>query len=166
MRRTSVVDDDGKPDGVDGRPDGAFSVVAVRPARLVAAVAEAATAALALVLADLAVRVVPFRVLARRLESPLRAAPQPGGAGRVRWAVEAAHRRLPWSVPCLATAVAANRLLARRGTPSGLWLGVRSGDHHTIDAHAWLVADGSVVTGRFERATYQPLHVLVTRRGD
>ena len=138
----------------------------MRPRRLAAAVLEATAAALALVLADLAVRVLPFRMVARRIESPLRVPPRHGSAARVRWAVDAAQRRLPWTVPCLATAVAANRLLARRGTASELWLGVRSSDARPIDAHAWLVADGTVVTGRSGAAAFQPIQVLVTTRVD
>ena len=131
-----------------------------------ATVLEASAAALALVLADLAVRVLPFRMVARRIESPLRVRRRHGSAARVRWAVDAAQRRLPWTVPCLATAVAANRLLARRGTASELWLGVRSSEARPIDAHAWLVADGAVVTGRSGAGAFQPLKVLVTSRVD
>jgi hypothetical protein len=146
---------------VDERP----SAVAARPASLLQATAAAGVAVVALILADLAVRFVPFAVIARRIEGPLRqvSPDDPIAVGRVKWAIDAAHRRLPWNVRCLATAIAANRLLARRGIPSELWLGVRNSMPAPIDAHAWLVAGGQVVTGEAEQTTFQPLHALMTR---
>jgi hypothetical protein len=134
-----------------------------RPANLLQAVAELAVAACALAIADVAIRVVPFRLIARRIQGPLRRASGDASAvRRVRWAVDAAHRRLPWSVPCLATALAANRLLAHRGIASELWLGVRPGTETTVDAHAWLIADGCVVTGAAGKDDFRPLHALIT----
>lgn len=134
-----------------------------RPANLLHAIGAAAVAALALVVADLFVRVVPFRLIARRIEGPLRRQRSDVNAvRRVKWAIDAAHRRLPWNVPCLATAIAANRLLARRDIPSELWLGVKTSEASPIDAHAWLVADGCVVTGGAGRDAFRPLHAIVT----
>ncbi|HKO01340.1 MAG TPA: lasso peptide biosynthesis B2 protein [Thermoanaerobaculia bacterium] len=134
-----------------------------RPANLLHAIGAAAVAAVALGIADLLVRTVPFRFIARRVEGPLRRERSDATAvRRVKWAIDAAHRRLPWNVPCLATAIAANRLLARRGIPSELWLGVKTSEQSPIDAHAWLVADGCVVTGAAGRDAFRPLHALVT----
>jgi hypothetical protein len=130
------------------------------------ATTEVASAAVALVVADALVRAAPFGRIARRIQGPLRRG-APDGARevavrRVRWSIAAAHRRLPWDVSCLATALAANRLLARRGVASELWLGVRPGEPTSVDAHAWLVADGCVVTGGVGGGAYRPLHALVT----
>lgn len=140
------------------------NAVPARPANLLQAVFEAGIAAVVLVAADAIVRVVPFAAIAGRVQRPLRSSSseaQNFAVRRVKWAVGAAHRRLPW-IPCLATAIAANRLLAWRGVASELWLGVRPNERMTIDAHAWLVAEGRVVTGGAEKTSYQPLHVLVT----
>lgn len=128
-------------------------------------VIDAAIAAAMLVIADVAVRVLPFSVIARRVERPLRRAngEDESIAKNVRWAIDAAHRRLPWKVPCLATAVAANRLLAWRGVASELWLGVRANEKLSVDAHAWLVANGRVIAGEAEHGDYTPMHSLVTR---
>jgi hypothetical protein len=136
-----------------------------RPANVLTALTEAGVAALALLLADLAVRSLPFRMIARHIDAtlPHTSTPQGNVIDRVAWAIAAARRRVPWTIPCLAAAIAANRLLARRGIASELWLGVRPNRQIRIDAHAWLVADGRVVTGGAEKASYQPLHAIATR---
>ena len=136
----------------------------LRPSNPLHALLDVTVAATALVLADLTVRFVPFGAIARRIETRAqRVAAQPLlTTRRVQWAIDAAHRRLPWTVKCLATALAANRLLALRGVASELWLGVRTNERKTMDAHAWLIAEGCVVTGRYEKETYQPLRAFVT----
>ncbi len=127
---------------------------------------EFARAAAMLILCDALVRFVPFRAIARRVERGLPQATTGAAAElatrRVGWALGAVQRRLPWNVPCLATAIAANRLLARHGVPSELWLGVRTTSEATVDAHAWLVAEGRVVTGKRMHGEFTPLHALVT----
>jgi hypothetical protein len=127
---------------------------------------DVALAAAVLVVVDCAIRIVPFTLIAKRIRAGLRWTASPAqafiAAGRVGWALAAAKRRIPWTVPCLALAVAANRLLARRGVPSELWLGVRPAGTATIDAHAWLIAEGIVVTGSVGKPQYTPLHSLVT----
>jgi Transglutaminase-like superfamily len=141
------------------------SIAAARPASLLTAVSELAVAAIVLVAADVVVRIVPFRVIARRVQRTLHRSPSSTDAAiaRVKWAVCAAHRRLRW-IPCLATAVAANRLLAWRGVASKIWLGVNTSEETTMAAHAWLEAEGCVVTGGAEKKKFHPLHALVTSR--
>jgi hypothetical protein len=125
----------------------------------------AGAAAVELVAVDLLIRLLPFARIADRIEGELRwRAPESEAeqaARRVAWAIAAAKRRIPWTIRCLALAVTANRMLARRGVPSRLWLGVKPASV-SIDAHAWLVAEGRVVTGAASQAQYTPLHSLVT----
>ena len=132
----------------------------------VRSVFEFARAGVLLVAAGVLVRIVPMRVIARRVERTLprtvSGAAADFAARRVRWALDAVQRRLPWSVPCLATAIAANRLLAWHGVPSELWFGVRANGEPTIDAHAWLIAEGRIVTGEATRSEYVPMHALIT----
>jgi hypothetical protein len=146
---------------------GMTSTAPGRPANLLHAVLVFAVAAAVLILADLLLRLLPFGAIARRIQRTLPDAPSPAEPDltvrRVKWAVCAARRRLPW-IACLATAIAANRLLAWRGIASKLWLGVRPGDEAAIAAHAWLEAEGCVVTGGSEKKTFHPLHALVTSR--
>lgn len=67
----------------------------------------------------------------------------------IAWAVNAVA---PWSrrsTPCLIDALAAARMLSRRSIPWALTVGVgrdaRPGD---VIAHAWLSAEGRILTGR------------------
>ena len=76
-------------------------------------------------------------------------APQPGSADRLAWAVRAVARRLPtpWR-GCLPQAVAVRAMLARRGLPARLVIGVRrTAAAGPLEAHAWVESDGRVVVG-------------------
>ena len=74
---------------------------------------------------------------------------------RVRWAVGAASRLLP-GTRCLAQALAGQVVLARRGVPTRLRIGVgrSSGE---VSAHAWLERDGRVVLGEARPDEFTPL---------
>jgi len=129
-------------------------------------VIDAASALVALIVADVAVRFVPFNAIVKRVRSELRTTHTDDASiaiKQVKWAIGAAQRRIPWTIPCLATAIAANRLLARRGIPSEIRLGVRTSATANIDAHAWLVADGVFVTGAREMPQFEPLYALATK---
>jgi hypothetical protein len=77
----------------------------------------------------------------------------------VRGALRSAVRRLPWHTTCLARAIAGRMMLARRGTPSTLVLGVASnGD--TFAAHAWLMAADGCVCGGREARRFRPLAAI------
>jgi hypothetical protein len=77
----------------------------------------------------------------------------------VRDALRAAVRRLPWRTTCLVRAMAGRLMLAWRGTPSTLVLGVAA-NGETIGAHAWLMAaDGCVCGGRDARQ-FRPLAAI------
>lgn len=62
---------------------------------------------------------------------------------------------LPWRCACLPQAMAAKRVLARRGYPSTLYLGVRKDD--TLEAHAWLRYGSRIVTGKREMPSFTPI---------
>lgn len=113
-----------------------------------------AEALLALLVAAMRVRLLPFARLTRHL-GPLRP-PQPrGGPGeagaaeavQVRWAIGALVRRLPLAPACLAQALAAQVLCRRRGLPVILHLGAQQGQALDGQTHAWLDAAGVQVTG-------------------
>lgn len=80
-------------------------------------------------------------------------------ARRVSWAVQAVGRYLPERVVCLPQAMAAQRMLARRGVATTLYLGVKQDAAKTggLGAHAWLRAGDFLVTGKAAR----PGHVVV-----
>src|SRR5258706_2976274 len=93
--------------------------------------AEAATC---LGIAALAVAVVPFRhvgnVAGRQARKPSRSEKDTLPiVDRVRWAVEAAARRVPWRALCFEQGLAAQQMLRRRGVQSVLYYGAaRSGE--------------------------------------
>lgn len=66
----------------------------------------------------------------------------------ISWAVTRAAAHAPFSAVCLPQALAARRMLKRRGIASVIHFGARRGDAaKPIDAHAWLDAVGVKVTG-------------------
>ncbi|WP_165360733.1 lasso peptide biosynthesis B2 protein [Candidatus Chloroploca sp. Khr17] len=109
-------------------------------------------------LARLALRVVPFRRLARALgtlhvETPTEVPPeQLAQARRVGQAIARVHRYTPWTSNCFPQALAARAWLARRHIPTTLYLGVAlnktdPATSTTMEAHAWLRCGSLIVTG-------------------
>ena len=78
---------------------------------------------------------------------------------RIGWAVAAVARYVPWDSRCLAQALAGSRMLARRGLPFTVSLGVAE-DPEKKGAqlfHAWLRCGRRPVTGGEGHRTYQVL---------
>ena len=65
----------------------------------------------------------------------------------VSWAVTRAARYAPFKAVCLPQAMAAHRMLSRRGVASTMHFGAGRRDGNDLDAHAWLDAAGVEVTG-------------------
>lgn len=78
---------------------------------------------------------------------------------RIVWAVETAARYVSPTATCLTQALAAQALLARRGYPAVLHIGVAR-DNNELQAHAWVESEGEVVIGGFELERYTPLAAL------
>jgi hypothetical protein len=76
------------------------------------------------------------------------------------WAVETAARHMPLANTCLTQALAAQVLLARRGYPALLRIGVVKGDKDNLQAHAWVESEGEVVIGGYELERYAHLATL------
>ena len=113
----------------------------------------------ALTTASIAIRLLPFRWLAGRLSE--------GGARRnadevravtdirrVRWAVEACARRLPWRIVCFQKGLALHRLLHRRGIATTLHYGVAQDAERGLTAHVWVTYGGEPVIGGKEAIGY------------
>lgn len=115
-------------------------------------------ASLWLLVSRLALILIPFPVLARRLGAFVKPADaramQPEAlpehaalAGEIGWAVTRAARYVPFKAVCLPQAMAARAMLSRRGVKSILHFGAARGKEKPLDAHAWLDAAGVEVTG-------------------
>jgi len=76
--------------------------------------------------------------------------PCPEVAQRVGWALRTAAAHSPWQSTCLAQALAGAGMLRIRRIPATLAMGVaKSADEpRSLEAHAWLSCDGSILTGR------------------
>ncbi len=122
--------------------------------------ALAVEAVLWLLLARLALIVIPFPRLARHMGTftaptearALQGAPAQGSkdadiATEVSWAVTRSARYLPFKAVCLPQAMAARIMLKRRGVASVMHFGAAKGKDKPLNAHAWLDAAGVEVTG-------------------
>jgi hypothetical protein len=110
----------------------------------------------------LGLKLLPFRVLRRLVESLSRPivwwpASEQFSVEKIAWAVELVSRYVP--ATCLSRALAAQVLLARRGYPVLLHFGaVKEGERFL--AHAWLESEGQVVIGGHIVEPYTPLGTL------
>lgn len=116
-----------------------------------------------------ALEVLPFPRLRRvlsRLARTRRDLPAPVASAadinRIVWAIGAAGRALPVVGTCLMQALVGYVLLARRGYPTDLRIGVARDEAGKFVAHAWLERDGDIVIGQLgaEHQRYTPLSAL------
>lgn len=106
-----------------------------------------AEAALLVGAASVAIRLLPFRSIARIAGRPaVGERGDPDLARRVAWAVAAAARRSPLRSRCFDQGLAAQLLLRRRGVASVMHYGVARTDGE-LKAHVWVTADGEDVVG-------------------
>ncbi|WP_428029120.1 lasso peptide biosynthesis B2 protein [Ancylobacter sp.] len=117
--------------------------------------------------ARLAIVALPFRKVAwiasARPSRPFPADPL-AQIRRVRWAIRAVARRMPFRALCLEQGLAARILLRWRGIPTTLYYGVAKDENGKLIAHLWARADGIDVIGTegLERftllCTFAPAH--------
>lgn len=118
--------------------------------------------ALLLALSRAAIAFVPFRHIARVLgaaqaETSAEAHPAEERARRIGRLIRGMARNAPWNCKCLAQAMTGKVMLARRGIPCTLYLGVRSESKAPLQAHAWLRSGAVYVTGGRERGNFAVL---------
>lgn len=124
-------------------------------------------AALLLAMIKLGLKLLPFQTLKRLVDKFSGSSPGPPADPRssvemVVWAMEAAGRYV--SGTCLTRALAAQVLLAQRGHPVLLHIGVAREEGEKFLAHAWLESAGRVVIGGNELERYTPLVALERER--
>jgi hypothetical protein len=95
----------------------------------------------------------PWAFRQRRPHDP---SPPPDLEMRIGRAVQAAVRLLRWKDCCLPAALAVKAMLARRGFPSSIHLGVGK-DAGAMIAHAWIEAGGQVITGESQLHRVTPI---------
>ena len=128
-----------------------------------------AEAAIAVPLVRLALTLLPFRLVHRRIAAaalrPRRSSPHdrmtPEQIARMVTAVAA---RVP-RASCLTQALAATMLLARHGHAATLRIGVAKNDDGSLRAHAWLESAGRTILGGSDFSEFTQLPpVALSRR--
>jgi hypothetical protein len=114
--------------------------------------------AVTLAATSFAIRVLPFRkvmgvVKARDRHDHLTPAAKPT-ISRVRWAIEACARLVPWKTVCFQKGLAMQWMLQRRRLPSLLHYGVAQDDARGLRAHVWLTYEGEGIIGADEAEGY------------
>ena len=102
---------------------------------------------------------LPFRQVAQLLRPRVRAssaqpAPDLARIGRI---IRAVAEKTPWRSVCFHQAIAAQRILCRRGMAADLHYGVRKQPDGMIEAHVWVTAQGHPVVGCEIMADFVPL---------
>ena len=103
-----------------------------------------------LALSSAAIRLLPFRKVAAMAGKDGKAAAAPDASAqivRVRWAVDAWARRVPWRTVCFQRGLTAHLMLRRRGYGSRLHYGVAQSPEEGLSAHVWVTLEGRDVTG-------------------
>lgn len=107
----------------------------------------------AMLLAALAIAILPFRLLTRTIAQPRGSEAAPAGRDRathaVTRAIERAARRLPLRIVCLHKALAAHWMLRRRGIATHVHYGISPGGA-ALRAHVWIDAGGKIILGEEE----------------
>ena len=127
-------------------------------------------ALIALVIARASMAFLPFRRIATWLGTPGGETPHTAPPEEVRtaqevgWAVGVVARRVPWDGRCLAQALAAARMLRRRGLEGTVSFGVCQGESAGFDAHAWLRVGSCFVTGAPDHQRFQAFTTFARRK--
>ena len=111
--------------------------------------------------------VLPLQQLVKRLETlkvskTFRVWNPP--AERIAWAIRVVSRYLPGTRNCLVQSLAAQAMLARRGYPARLRIGVAKDEGGRLKAHAWVECEGNIVIGSRGVSQYTALPYLEVQR--
>jgi len=99
-----------------------------------------------LMLAAVALRVLPFLSAKKIFCRPMRATRDAIPVETLCWGIAAAARRIP-GCRCLAQALAGARLLRAHGVAADVVIGVAAPAGGTLEAHAWVISNDRVLIG-------------------
>ena len=108
---------------------------------------------------------LPFQTLRRLLSGLMTVSTgsdetEPSSMDRVVWAVEVAGRYVPRVGSCLTRALTTQAMLAMRGHPTVLRIGVVKDEGKKLQAHSWLESGRRVLIGGSDLGRYTPLPAL------
>ncbi len=112
-----------------------------------------------LVVTRVALWLVPFGELFKRSSAVAVARDQNNSLPpeRIAWAIRVASRYLPGTGNCLVQALATQAMLARRGHPARIRIGVAKDEGGQLKAHAWVECEGKIVIGGRGASQYAAL---------
>ncbi len=99
-------------------------------------------------------RALPGLLVPRNSDGPL---PPAEIEADIRRSIRIAAVHVPWTSLCLPNAIAAKRMLRRRGFSSTIHLGVGNLATGDLHAHAWLEAGGRIIIGEDGMSGVSPL---------
>ena len=111
----------------------------------------------ALIASSLAIRLLPFKWLARKASSVGRGKPgttRDRTTQKARWAIGAAGPYLPWRIVCFQEGLALHSMLRRRGIASLLHYGVGQSAERGVSGHVWVSVDGRIIVGEEEAGNH------------
>ena len=120
-----------------------------------------------LMIAGLAIAVLPFRHVGFLAARPIRRPELPRQARlnnvqRIRWSIISTAARVPWRALCFQQGLAAQLMLRRRGISSVLYYGAAQDDRSGLYAHVWVragdidVIDGNIASRFAVLAAFPP----------
>lgn len=112
------------------------------------------------IFAKLEAREIPQRN--RKSKAAARGVADPVALARIGYVLPRISDRLPWRSDCLIQAIAAQNWLSSQGAASEIQIGVENPKNGEFGAHAWLMADDTVVTG----GEIERYHVLLADSGE
>jgi hypothetical protein len=117
-----------------------------------------------LLLSNLSIKSIAFRHIDNFLRSHWNdGAPGPEHAddiNLVKFSVSRAANVLPSQSRCLSRSIAELIMLRRRGIPAVMYMGVKSSEHSSLHAHAWVLTGRQVTNETSKNSTYVPLVMI------
>lgn len=116
-----------------------------------------------------ALKTLPFPAVAKTLGVRREESPGEHRIGeentlyRISRAVRWMARHTPWESKCMETAIAARRMLERRGIACTLYFGTGRDETGRLAAHAWLRSGPFVITGGEEMHKFTAVEWFATR---
>ncbi len=119
-------------------------------------------AGILLLLANLSIKIIPFRLIYRFLHVNWNARirvvlDSAENVELVMLSLSRAANLLPWKSQCLSRSIAAFVMLRRRGIPAIMFVGVKSLQDSSLLAHAWIHAGHDLTDENPENSTFTAL---------
>ncbi|MBI4649371.1 MAG: lasso peptide biosynthesis B2 protein [Bacteroidia bacterium] len=117
-------------------------------------------------ISTLVIHTLPFRWYVSWLGKPAKEAPLQSIEGKdeiirlVQKALKRAKKYVWWKNKCFAQAVAAKKMLRKRGIFTTLYLGLNTKEQNKIDAHAWISLGNIIIIGNLPDKEWKKIAIF------